>query len=70
MHASNVNEIKQNINPRRDPSVLIVMSKEKKEKKGWFQRRQEKQMKKAGRMMGSFLKGVKEALKEDTENKT
>ncbi len=46
------------------------MSEQKKEKKGWFQRRQEKQMKKAGRMMGSFLKGVKEALKEDTENKS
>lgn len=37
----------------------------KKKKKGLLQRWQEKQMKKAGRTIGKYLRGIEEALKED-----
>jgi len=44
------------------------MTKEK--KKGWLHRQQEKIMKRQGSLLGSFLKGVKEELKEkDKENR-
>lgn len=37
----------------------------KKKKKGLLQKWREKQMKKAGRIIGKYLKGIDEALKEE-----
>jgi len=41
------------------------MTEKKEKKKGWLHRRQEKQMRKAGGLLGTFLKGIKEELKEE-----